>query len=57
LELRLVQHEVRLLGAGAHEQELFVVGLEVAHRLHRRDLVGVEVVHQQRDSDTGVARE
>src|SRR5262245_63521091 len=35
----------------------FVVGLEAAHRLHRRDLVGVDVVLDERDGDAGMGRE
>src|SRR5215468_6489982 len=46
-----------LLPARAHEEELLVVGLEVAHRLHRRDLVGVDVVADERHRDAGVGAE
>src|SRR5215208_1372895 len=58
-ELRLVEHEIRILAAVrplpcAHEQELLVVGFEIAHRRHRRDLIGVDVVLQQRNGNAGV---
>src|ERR1700716_4284 len=58
-ELRLVEHEIGVLAAvvpppRAHEQQRLVVRLELAHRLHRRDLVGVDVVLDQRDGDAGV---
>jgi hypothetical protein len=48
-ELRLVEHEIGILAAivappRAHEQQRPVVRLELAHRLHRCDLVGVDVV-------------
>src|SRR5262249_38105046 len=43
--------------ARAHEQQHLVVGLEAAHRLHRRDLVGVDVVLDERDGDAGMGRE
>src|SRR5262249_59250156 len=61
-ELRLVEHEVGILAAvvapaRAHEQQRLVVGLEAAHRLHRRDLVGVDVVLDERDGDAGMGRE
>src|SRR5215472_9948945 len=61
-ELRLVEHEVRILAAviapaRAHEQQRLVVGLEAPHGLHRRDLVGVDVVLEERDGDAGMGRE
>src|SRR5262249_32333523 len=61
-ELRLVEHEVGILAgvvapARAHEQQRLVIGLEAAHRLHRRDLVGVDVVLDERDGDAGMGRE
>src|SRR5215475_7784286 len=61
-ELRLVEHEVGILAAvitpaRAHELLRLVVALEAAHRLHRRDLVGVDVVLDERDGDAGMGRE
>src|SRR5215472_6059088 len=61
-ELRLVEHEVGVLAAViasacAHEQQRLVVGLEASHRLHRRDLVGVDVVPHERYGDAGMSRE
>src|SRR6516164_3125259 len=61
-ELRLVEHEVGILAAviapaRAHEQQRFVVGLEAAHRLHRRDLIGIDVVLDERDGDAGMGRQ
>src|SRR6266508_844339 len=61
-ELRLVEDEVRILAAvvapaRAHEQQRLVVRLEGAHRLHRRDLVGVDVVLDERDGDSGMGGE
>src|SRR5262249_29112477 len=61
-ELRMVEHEVGVLAAviapaRAHEQQRLVVGLEAPHGLHRRDLVGVDVVLEERDGDAGMGRE
>src|SRR5207237_1058349 len=58
-KLRLVEHEIGifaavLASARPHEQERLVIRLEVAHRLHGRDLVGVDVVTDERDGDAGV---
>ena len=47
-EARLVEHERRVrIAAPAGEQRGLVVGLERTHELHRRDLIGVDVVDQQ----------
>jgi hypothetical protein len=43
-----------LSSARAHEQHLLVVRLHFAHRLNRRDLIGVDVVFEQRHRDAGV---
>src|SRR5262247_2033026 len=61
-ELRLVEDEVGILAAvvalaRAHEQYGLVVRLERAERLHRRDLVGVDVILEQRDRDASVLGE
>src|SRR5438067_4372038 len=61
-ELRLIEHEVRILTAvgaqpRAREQHSLVIRLERPHRRDRRDLIGVDVVAQQRDGDAGVLGE
>src|SRR6202035_3093502 len=61
-ELRLVEDEFRIFAAvvalaGAIKQRRLVIFLEAARMPHRRDLVGVHVVFQERRGDAGMASE
>ena len=59
-ELRLVEHEIRIFAAvlalaRAVEQHRLVVLLEAARMQDRRDLVGIDVVFEERRGDAGMA--